>query len=462
VSYTDEESPEDGPSAALVDPVGVVERRWKTMVAALVVGVIASVGFSLRAKPRFEAEATVLVAPQQISERIVEPTIQEDALTRIDALAAEVLSRANLARLIEEFDLYPKLRENATMGEVVGLVRSDVTIRAVDSTEGGDRGLTARAYAIRFEADQPEVAAEVTNALASLFVDTSFEERHRQHQLTTGFLRRELERAETELREQNRAIAEFKQQNRALLPSDLQANLTRLDMLQNQRQSLSLQIAEAGTRIASLASSREGRDQSPAGRLQALRDELARERSTKTERHPDIIELKERIARLEQESAWGEGGPQDGSPRSLLQAADRTMAVLRGQLAATEREIQELDARIGEMPPVQEELASLEEKASILRENYLDFLRKVQDSELDENLLKAQQGERVSVLNPAEPPSKPIRGRWQYLGFGLFASLGFAIFVGIVLEFVDPVVVSAEQVARLSGLPTLGSVARIR
>jgi polysaccharide biosynthesis transport protein len=442
------------------DPLGLLERRWKFMAVALVLGVLASVGFSFRAQPRYEAEATVLVAPQQISERIVEPTIQEDSLARIDALAAEVLSRSNLARLVEQFDVYPELRKRETMGEVVSRMRADVSISAVETTSGGDRGMTARAYAIRFEASKPDVAAEVANALATLFVDTSFEERHRQHQLTSDFLRRELARAETELREQNRLISDFKQGNRALLPSDLQANLTRLDMLQNQRQSLSLQIAEAGTRIASLASSDERN--SPAEKLTTLRQELARLRSTKTERHPDVVELKRRIEQLEQDPAASGPAPHDESPRGLLQAADRTLGVLRAQLASTEQELSALDAKIGKMPAVQEDLASLEEKASILRENYLDFLRKVQDAELDENLLKAQQGERVSVLNPAEPPSQPMRGRWQYLGFGLFASLGLALVVGVALEFVDPVVLSAEQVAQLSGLPTLGSVARIR
>ena len=379
-SRDDEYSPDESGPAPLLDPVGLLERRWKLMAAGLVLGVLASVGFSFRAELRYEADATVLVAPQQISERIVEPTIQEDSLSRIDALAAEVLSRSNLAKLVEKFDIYPELRARETMGDVVTRVRKDVSISAVEATSGGDRGMTARAYEIRFEAAKPEVAAEVANALATLFVDTSFEERHRQHQLTTDFLRRELDRSERELREQNRLIADFKQGNRALLPSDLQANLSRLDMLQNQRQSLSLQIAEAGTRIASLASDDHS---SPGARLETLRQELARLRSTKTERHPDVMELKRRIEQLEQDPASSGPAPQDESPRSLLQAADRTLGVLRGQLAATERELSTLDAKIGEMPAVQEDLASLEEKASILRENYLDFLRKVQDAELE-------------------------------------------------------------------------------
>jgi uncharacterized protein involved in exopolysaccharide biosynthesis len=451
---------EEGGGGPLLDPLGVLERRWRFMLGALVLGVVMAVGFSLRTQPRYEAEAVVLVAPQQISQRIVEPIIQDDALSRIDAFAAEVLSRSNLAQLVEELDLYRGLRERLTMGEIVSQMRKDVSISAVQSTQGGGGALTARAYAIRFEADEPGAAAQVANALASLFVDTSFEERHRQHRLTSEFLRRELESAERVLREQNRAIAEFKERNRALLPNDLQANLARLDMLQNQRQSLSLQIAEAGTRIAMLASDDRDTRSTPQDRLVALRRELATLRTTKTERHPDVLELQRQIEELERD--LGPSGPDDRSTGALLQAAERTLDVLRGQLAATDREISSLDENIGRMPAVQEELAALEEKAVILRENYLDFLRKVQDAELDESLLKAQQGERVSVLSEAEPPARPIRDRWKYLAFGLFASLGFAVVVGIALEFFDPVVVSPEQVARLTGLPTLGSVGRIR
>lgn len=455
--FDPEVSPEEGSSAVLADPIGVLTRRWKWMLAALSIGALASVGLSIAGKPRFAAEATVLVAPQNVSERIVEPTIQEDSLSRIEALAAEVLSRANLARLIDEFALYPELRERVTMGEIVQRVRADVSIRPVERTQSGER-LSARAYTIGFQASSPDAAAGVANALATLFVDTSFAERHRQHQLTSEFLRRELAEAERLLREQNRKIAEFKQENRSLLPSDLQPNLTRLDLLQNQRQSLALQIAEAGTRVATLVS--DDKD-SPDSRLETLRDDLARLRATQTPRHPDIIELQRQISELERQRATAPA-PEASSPRALQQAAEQTLAVLRQQLAGTERGLTDLDARIGRMPAVQEELASLEEKELILRETYLEFLRKVQDAELDENLLMAQQGERVSVLNPAEPASQPIRGRWQYLAFGLIASLGFAVVLGLALEFADPVVLSPEHVVQLTGLPTLGSVGRIR
>jgi len=187
---------------------------------------------------------------------------------------------------VEELDLYPELRGKETLGEIVGRVRNDVNLSSSQFIDRRSRNATALVYGIGFESNDPEKAAKAANRIADLFVEASLERQHRQHQLTTAFLRDELEEAEQVLREQNREIAGFKQRYRGLLPSDLQANLARLDLLQNQRQSLAIQINEAEARVVQLASERPD---SPDAQLMALRDELRRMESTYTARHPDRI-----------------------------------------------------------------------------------------------------------------------------------------------------------------------------
>jgi uncharacterized protein involved in exopolysaccharide biosynthesis len=137
------------------------------------------------------------------------------------------------------------------------------------------------------------------------------------------------------------------------------------------------------------------------------------------------------------------------------------LSLLRSQLAQTERELEELGARVERMPAVQEQLAALEEKSTILREQYFEFLRKVQDSELSESLLLAQQSERVSVLNRAVPPRRPMRARWKFLALGLVASLGLSVWLGLVLEMTDPVLLTPGQVEAAGEIPVLASVPRI-
>jgi uncharacterized protein involved in exopolysaccharide biosynthesis len=442
-----------------VDPLGSLRRRWRWVLAILVLGLGASAGVYHELPERYYAEATVVVSRQQISESLVEPTVEEDSLARIDALAAEVLSRANVGALVEELGLYAELRGSETLGEIVDRVRREVSLSTSQLIDRRSRNTSALVYGIGFEADDPENAASVANRVADLFVEASLERQHRQHQLTSAFLRDELVEAEQVLREQNRVIAAFKQQYRGLLPSDLQANLTRLDLLQSQRQSLAIQINEAEARVVVLAS--EPPPDSPDADLRALRDELRRMDSNYTSRHPDRIALAKQIESLELELAARGDRELDHTPTALREAAERTVAVLQAQLEATELELVQLDERIDHMPQVQEDLAALEEKAMILRENYLEFLRKVQDAELAEDLLLAQQGERISVLNRAEPPSKPTRARWQALVIAIGVSIAAALGAALLVELVDPVVVSADQVEQITSLPVLGSVGRI-
>jgi uncharacterized protein involved in exopolysaccharide biosynthesis len=194
-----------------------------------------------------------------------------------------------------------------------------------------------------------------------------------------------------------------------------------------------------------------------AARLQDLRSTLARELAINTESHPNVVALRRQIANLERNPArFGGGGG-----GAVIDAAQHEVAQLREQLAATDQEVHELDAKVAAIPAVGEEFAGLEERASVLRDNYLEFLRKLKDAELSESLEMAQQGDRVNILDPALPPSEPERDAWKVTVVGCLASLGLALFAGLVLERVDPVLLSTDSLEAASGFPVLGSVPRI-
>jgi len=446
--------------AALRDPVGILQRRgwWMGVVLALslLVGIVAWLSLPLR----YYAEATVVVSRQQVSEELVQPTIQEDALAGVDALTAEVLSQVQLVPLIEELDLYPSLRRERSMAEVVARVRGDVRIAA---SRGGsrrsERGATARVYGIGIEAEDPETAALGANRLADAFVNASIARRHRQHQLTTEFISRALTEAEEEFRSHNRKVSEFKRQNRGLLPTDQATSLARLQFLQSQRQSLAIQIAEAESRMVTLASQDAT---SPHAQLTRLRDK-ARHLSAKfTDRHPDSIATRLEIEALEAELAAEEGIESPAAtPSSLRDAAERSLEALKSQAKQIEAEVELLDKRIEEMPRVDEELFAMAERGRILRENYLEFQRKLQDAQLSEDLLLAQQGERVLVVNRAQAPSQAVQDTGRFLLLSLLAAFGLSLGTGLVLEWLFPVVNSADQMEQLLSAPVLASISHI-
>jgi uncharacterized protein involved in exopolysaccharide biosynthesis len=451
----------------LRDPFGILRRRWRWMFLALVVGALAATAFVAGMKPRYVASATIQITGQQIPDDLVRSTIQDDPLARINAMMGTILSHRELATLIETHDLYSNLRESVTLDEIVAMTRGDITIEEKPSIGRRSRRQDAQLYTVSFEADRADVAAAVANDIAGRITLESIRTRTRQATVTTEFLSRELERAEAELREQNQKITAFKERHRGELPGELTTNLSKMDRLQLQRQSLSLQIAEAETRLAMLATTASAASVQGGGsreeQLSALQQYLTEQLTMRTDRHPDVIALRRRIAALEQGAGSAPTGDPETPPSrlSLLEASQRTIAELRSQLAETEKTLRILDARIAGTPARQEELIALEERESVLRENYLDFLRKVQEAELAQSVELAQHGERFSVVDPAVKPTGTNRERWKYAGLGGLASLALSLGVGILLEIRDPVLVTADQLESVAELPVLGSVPRI-
>jgi hypothetical protein len=74
------------------------------------------------------ARASVLIATQKLSESFIRPVIQEDATERINALTSQVLSRQSLIEVVEQFDLYPELREREGIDEAASALAERITI----------------------------------------------------------------------------------------------------------------------------------------------------------------------------------------------------------------------------------------------------------------------------------------------------------------------------------------------
>ncbi len=445
----------------LRDPRGTLLRRWKPMLALFLIGLGATTAFTLTRQPRFAATALLLVTSHQIREDLVRTTVEDDAIQRISAMAGEVLSRDKLTPLIEKYNPYPDLTQDLTREEIADRMRQDASITDRPSVGAPRREESATLLEVKFEADGPEIAAGIANDIASGFVTESVRARTQQAELATRFLRGELERAEAALREQNRSLREFNEKYQGELPGELATNIGRLDRLQQQRQSLALQIAEANTRVATLTSqpaATNGRE-SPEAALETLRSELTTKSAQYTERHPDVLALRDQIASLEQELGGGAHGIPSRS--ALIAAANQEVSAMQVQLAEAERQLADLDRRVANTPARQEELAALQERETVLRENYLDFLRKVQEAELAESLESAQQGERVTVVERAVPPSDPLRSRLRYAIAGCVATLGLSCLLGIALEIADPVLVSPDQVVQASGIRVLGMAPHI-
>jgi len=465
-AYYDEGGEEGaGLPGFVTDPIGILRRRWLPMALVIVMGAVASVAYVKTRVPEYQARATVLVASQRISQQLIASTVETNQLEKVSAILGEIYSRRTLSELVETHGLYEKTETERplTLEEKAAKLRGRINIAPDRSNHANhDRRSTATVFEVLVTYGDPVKAAAVANDLASRFTDIHLRDRSRQARITTEFLRRELEKTEEELAEQERAITNFKQAHRGSLPSELGSAQARLDRLQSQRQSLALQIAGIESRLTTLASTgSDVQPDSPQALLRDLRGRYKGQLSVYTEDHPNVVSLRNQIALLEARVRAGETGEVAVEHSPVADAARIELAALRNQLVETSAEIDRLDALVAMVPQHQEELAALEQRAVILRENHREFLRKVNQAELSEAVESAQQGERASVLDAAVPPWAPTSSPLKVVAVLLVGTFGLAGGIALLLELIDAVIVSESEIERRYRLPVLGSVSKI-
>jgi uncharacterized protein involved in exopolysaccharide biosynthesis len=450
--------------AIVFDPWGLIRRRWVWMMLCFVVGVSATAAIYLTLKPMYAAEATVLVSNQQIPEEFVRSTVSGlDSISNINAMAGEILSYNSLSKLIEAHDLYSKQLLTSELPDIIGLMRGNILIQPAENVGGNRRRgqQNASIFRIEYISADPMTAAVIANELASGFIDSSFRRRNQQAQTTTQFMERELARAETELRDVKSMITSFQQTHRGSMPMDQETILRKLERLESHRQSLNGQIMSEEERLADLRSEVNAAvGVRPEDRLVELKLALVSQLALNTDEHPSVVAMRRQIHQLEAEL---EDVQQiTAKTRALhenrVTAAMRAVENLRLGAARIEEELGELDARAAKIPANAEAFEALTQNSRVLEEKYLEFLRKVQDAKLAEELERSQQGPRVSVLDRASPPSEPIRAGMRYLQLGLAASIGLAFLAALLAELLDPTVLSPEHFEYVGDPNMLGSI----
>jgi uncharacterized protein involved in exopolysaccharide biosynthesis len=395
----------------------------------------------------------VLIARQQIPEEFVRPIIDDVSIANIDAMLGQVLSLENLSSLIDRLGLFEE-KGKLPRSALVALLRENVDAGPLQRPT---RGADSIVYEVAYVSPDPRVASRVANALAGLFVQENIVRRTGQAERATSFLREAAQRNEEQLRTVESQISEFRRLHRGELPDELNSNIRKVDTLNTEVASLTQQITVKEDRILSLNS--YGGDAALTEDevlLGELRRELARQTAAHTDEHPNVIALRERIARL-QESVSSGSNKSVGSAR-IVDTERRDISRLQEQRALAQAEIASLNERIDRMPAIAEELSALEQRAQVLREDYLDAERKVQDAELANHLESAQQGAQVSILDSAPVPTSPERPRWLIALGGIGLSGVLALASALLLELFDPVVLGVRQIQRLNSSPILGSL----
>jgi polysaccharide biosynthesis transport protein len=432
-------------------------RKW---LAVLVFGAVLAVmvPVPLNLPNIYSSTATVLVEHQQIPPGAVGYSADSELETRLRTISEQILSRSRLYDLINQFDLYPELRQRETPEEVARAMRRDIRIQftGVQQPTGLEATIT---FSLSYRGRDPETVARVTNALAALYVEENTRMQTRQTTGTAEFLQAQLADARQQMEAQEQKLSAFKERHIGELPEQQGANLAALARLNDQIRTIKARRDEL-TQAAGVASA--GADTIPA-RLATLRRQLADLRTRDTDEHPDVVRVKQQIAALERQLAVTSGtsaGPDPStSPATAPDPADSELAALRAEEHSLQSRIATYEQRVENAPLIEQELQQYTQDYATASNLYQSLLQRYEGAQLAERMDQRLQGEQFRILDPAVASQRPAGPhRIRFLFVALLLSIGAGVGAAVLAESADTSFRSVDDLRAFTTAPVLGSI----
>ncbi|MBW1958985.1 MAG: protein GumC [Deltaproteobacteria bacterium] len=470
-----------------IKPEDIIEiflrRRW-WIIIPFCLTMIVGIGLAFMLPRMYKAETLVLIQPQKVPTDYVQPVVTTDTDARIEAISRQILSRSNLERIMQDFNLYtgPEY-ETMYMEDKIADLRENISVQLIRREIPGYRGITnAYAFTISFEGKDPEKVKNVTNALASYFIDANMRFREAEAIGTSNFLGEELNSIRKELAANEKKLKEYREKNMGELPEQLASNLGMLTRLEEQLKVKQTNLLAEKNKLAMIMEqitdgaflfgqgavvSSDGRlvsDFEKSISLEQAKEMLSYLQIRYTENHPDVIRIKKIISDLEQKHKKDNdtsGGSQYIPPNAKMEVERIKVNIntLTADISKLKSQIRVYEKRIENTPAREQELASLKRDYNNVKAAYDFLLNKKLESEVSVNMEKKQKGQKFQVLDPARLPEKPSFPNMKIL-FLLCLAAGPNIGLGLVflLEYLNTSFRNPKDIESYLGVPVLATV----
>jgi succinoglycan biosynthesis transport protein ExoP len=466
-----ETNSEPRPGASFSVARALWRRRKGLAIVAFAASCAAAFGVIAFLPNVYSSTAIVIVERQQVPEGFVRPSVTGDLETRLYTVSQEILSRGRLRALIERFSLYPELRQRTTPESVVEQMRRDIRLKLKGAESPAGHGATI-AFDISYQGPDPATVAEVTNTLASFYVEENTRVRERQAAGTAEFLRGQVAEMQQRLEDQERRLRDVKGRYMGELPEQLEMNRATLDRyasqlrLNNEAQFRTRERREAIVRRVIDGGAAAADD--PAARLVKLQQELAELQTRYTDKYPDVARAKAEIAALERQLAQmpprskSEPADQVGRRQSTLSEIEAELRGLKDEEQRLQQTIAIYQRRVENAPRSEQELKTISRNYETTKELYLSMLKRQEDAQLAETMEQRQKGELFRILDPALPPQSPVAPNRLVLALmGLMAAIGVGAGAAILAERFDTSFHTTEDLRAFTRVPVLASIPRI-
>ncbi|WP_440903488.1 XrtA system polysaccharide chain length determinant [Catenovulum sp. SX2] len=411
--------------------------------------------------------------------------LQTDIDQELQLMTKTLLSRPNLEKIARNTDLDINAKTEAQYESLIGMLKRGIKFR----TAGREN-----IYTIDFEHSNPQVAKRVVEETLTLFVESTLGSNRQDSDTATKFLDSQIAEYEKRLAAAETRLSDFKRRHSDVVVQSTGGVYGQLSSLKGQLDTTNLQIQEAQSRLDQVQTALSDSQKNAASaastsstvletqydaRIESLQTRLDDLLIRYTARHPDVIEARSMLKRLQeqrdkeieeyQKALLGSDGDVANVQGRVGQEMVITMQTLKNELASlnvrkknTEDKIQSLQDKMDLIPQIEAEMAGLNRDYGITKKKYDELLvrresvlmSKQADLQSDDVQFRVIEPPRVP-LSPSGPPRTVYNILVLLLGFGSGIALAF------LTSQVNPVIIRAQQLTKITGLPVFGTISHV-
>jgi uncharacterized protein involved in exopolysaccharide biosynthesis len=431
-------------------------RKHRWLVLGLFLTTVFTVAiWSFVQTPVYQASATVLIEPEPpkvLNIQEVTPIggpSQDYYRTQYELMT----SRPIVEKVIENLNLkkrVPRLEQSADPA------------RALQASINVEPRRNTRLVAVKFESADPQLAAEVTNALARQYVKHNLDVKLRGAQEAMTWLNEQMSSLKVKVQESSEALQNYRvkagimglQEQRQITAQKIMDFNKQYLEAQAQRLSVEAKLGElqrvtgdrggAATIFTVADNALIQKLKAEASELEVTKAKLSR---TFKEKHPEILKVDAQLEQVTQKI--------DAEIKTMLRGVQTEYRVAKAREETLLGNVNRLRTEAQELNEKEIQYLNLQRDSDSNQQLYEAVLKRLKETGVTGGL----ETNNVSVIEDAAVPRSPVRPR-KTVNLAISVLVGLLVGVGVALaiEYFDTTVKTPDDVERHLGLPVIGIV----
>lgn len=449
----------------LMDLIRIIWRRkWLVVALAVVAGVSSYIGSKLSPKI-YEARSKIMVLDKQGGNVSILNEIGGMPKNQVANYVEILKSRSLMLDVARHLGL-------PTDQKSLKKLQGNLAVQPIQGTD---------TIEIRVQSTEAVQAQRLANTIVKCFLARNLTDNQEDARLARQFIEEQLAVVAVRLAKAELALSRYQREAKIVSPSEeVRQAVEKLAQFEADRAALDVAQAQARARLAKVQELLSAEEQTMVSakvlarnqvferyreEISALSAQLAAAQAQYTEKHPAVVALKARIAKLQEDLSREMEfivQSQTESPNPLHQTQMQQALALQAEILANEagrgaiqKEIAGFEAKLAALPDKEMELARLMRDKASSEAIYTLLMTKKSEMEITEHMRTAD----VRLVDPAYRPDVPVRPNTK-LNVAVAVFLGLFVGVGLafLLEYLDPSLKTRDEAVAALDLPVFGMI----